>query len=182
MEFSKESDGMTWQSEVSPAQWAEWQEIARTASKARKMPTSLGPEDYAATAIERLLEQKERPANVEAWLRKTINNQYIDRFRKIEARGGISYREWSDERWEEEMISHAVGSPSVIVAIKDQVVKVLNEKEKELLILAAAGFDNHQIAEYADYKNNKIVATRLAQIAQKVRDEVNRISSSSRLV
>jgi len=171
----------SWQDEVTPTQWAEWQDVARRASKAKKMHTSLGPEDYAASAIERLLEQKERPANVEAWLRKTINNQYIDRFRKIEARGGVSYREWSDERWEEEMVSHAFGSPSVMVAIKDQVdqvLKVLNEKEKELLILAASGFDNHQIAEYAGYKTNKIVATRLAQIAQKVRDAVEKISSS----
>ena len=172
---------MTWQSEVSAAQWAEWQELARKASKSKKMHTTLGPEDYAASAIEKLLEQSEKPANVEAWIRKTINNQYIDRFRKIEARGGISHREWSDERWEEEMISHAFGSPSVMVAIKDQVaqvLKVLNEKEKELLILAAAGFDNHQIAIYAGYKNNKIVATRLAQIAQKVKTEVEKISAN----
>ena len=172
---------MTWQSEVSAAQWAEWQELARKASKSKKMHTTLGSEDYAASAIEKLLEQSEKPANVEAWIRKTINNQYIDRFRKIEARGGISHREWSDERWEEEMISHAFGSPSVMVAIKDQVdqvLKVLNEKEKELLILAAAGFDNHQIAIYAGYKNNKIVATRLAQIAQKVKTEVEKISAN----
>ena len=172
---------MTWQSDVTPEQWEEWQELARKASKSKKMHTTLGPEDYAASAIEKLLEQSDKPANVDAWLRKTINNQYIDRFRKIEARGGISHREWSDERWEEEMISHAFGSPSVMVAIKDQVdqvLKVLNEKEKELLILAAAGFDNHQIAVYAGYKTNKIVATRLAQIAQKVRDEVEKISSS----
>ena len=174
---------MTWQSDVAPEQWAEWQEFARKASKSKKMHTTLGAEDYAASAIEKLLEQKERPANVEAWLRKTINNQYIDRFRKIEARGGVSHREWSDERWEEEMISHAFGSPSVMVAIKDrvdQVLKVLNEKEKELLILAAAGFDNHQIAIYANYKNNKIVATRLAQIAEKVKTEVEKISPSGR--
>jgi len=172
---------LTWQDDVSPEEWAEWQELARKVSKSKKMHTSLGPEDYAASAIEKFFQQTEKPANVEAWLRKTINNQYIDRFRKIEARGGISYREWSDERWEEEMVSHAFGSPSVMVAIKDevdQVLKVLNEKEKELLILAAAGFDNHQIAEYAGYKTNKIVATRLAQIAQKVRDAVEKISSS----
>ena len=79
------------------------------------------------------------------------------------------------------MVSHAFGSPSVMVAIKDhvdQVLKVLNDKEKELLILAAAGFDNHQIAIYANYKNNKIVATRLAQIAEKVKIEVEKISSN----
>ena len=172
---------MTWQASVTPEQWAEWQELARKASKSKKMHTSLGPEDYAASAIERLLEQEERPENVEAWLRKTINNQYIDRFRKIEARGGVSHREWSDERWEQEMISHAFGSPSVMVAIKDhvdQVLKVLNEKEKELLILAAAGFDNHQIAIYANYKNNKIVATRLAQIKVKIQSRIGEIDSS----
>ena len=172
---------MTWQSDVAPEQWAEWQELARKASKSKKLHTTLGAEDYAASAIEKLLEQKERPANVEAWLRKTINNQYIDRFRKIEARGGVSHREWSDERWEEEMISHAFGSPSVMVAIKDQVdqvLKVLNEKEKELLILAAAGFDNHQIAIYANYKNNKIVATRLAQIKVKIQGRIGEIDSS----
>lgn len=171
---------MTWQSDASPEQWAEWQELARKASKSKRMHTTLGPEDYAASAIEKLLEQSEKPANVEAWIRKTINNQYIDRFRKIEARGGVSHREWSDERWEVEMVSHAFGSPSVMVAIKDQVdqvLKVLNEKEKEVLILAAAGFDNHQIAIYAGYKNNKIVATRLAQIAQKVKTEVEKISA-----
>ncbi len=175
---------MSWRDSVTPAEWEDWQEIARKAAKSKKLHTSLGPEDYAAQAIEKLLEQKNRPANVEAWLRLTIKNQYIDRFRKIEARGGISLREWSDERWEQEMVSHAFGSPSIMVAIKDQVdqvLKVLNETEKELLILAAAGFDNHQIATYADYKNNKIVATRLAQIAQKVRSEVEKISSISNL-
>ena len=66
---------MTWQSDVSPTQWAEWQELARKASKSKKMHTTLGPEDYAASAIEKLLEQSEKPANVEAWIRKTINNQ-----------------------------------------------------------------------------------------------------------
>ena len=98
---------MTWQDEVTPEQWQEWQVLARKAAKQKKVFTTLGAEDYAASAIEKLLEQKERPANVEAWLRQTIKNQYIDRFRKIAARGGVSHREWSDERWEEEMVSHA---------------------------------------------------------------------------
>jgi hypothetical protein len=35
--------------------------------------------------------------------------------------------------------------------------------------LAAAGFDNHEIADQLDYKNNKIVATRIKQIEQKVK-------------
>jgi len=169
---------MTWQSEVSPTQWSEWQEIARKASKAKKMPTSLGPEDYAASAIEKLLEQSEKPANVEAWLRKTINNQYIDRFRKIEARGGGSNRHLSDEEWELEMISHAVRSPSLMIQRRDQVeeiLAVLNQKEKEILILSAAGYDNHDIAMHLNYRTNKIVATRLAQITKRVKEKLTHI-------
>jgi DNA-binding CsgD family transcriptional regulator len=49
----------------------------------------------------------------------------------------------------------------------------LNLKEKEILILSAAGYDNHDIAMYLGYKNNKIVATRLGQIEQKVKTALN---------
>jgi len=169
---------MTWQSKVRPTEWAAWQDFARKASKAKKMPTSLGPEDYAASAIERLLEQKERPANVEAWLRKTINNQYIDRFRKIQARGGTSNRELTDEEWELEMVTHAVGSPSGLVRIKesvDEVLSILSSKEKEILILSTAGYDNHEIAMHLGYRTNKIVATRLGQINQKVKEQIHKV-------
>jgi DNA-directed RNA polymerase specialized sigma24 family protein len=173
---------MNWQDEVTPAQWEEWQAIARKAAKSQRVFTTLGAEDYAAAAIEKLLMQSQRPANVEAWLRTTIKNQYIDRFRKIQARGGVTIRELSDERWEEEMVSRAVGSPSVLVVARAHVSEILNVlkvKEKEILIMHAAGFDNHQIANYLNYGSNKIVATRLAQIAQKVKTEAEKISPSS---
>ena len=173
---------MTWQDDVTPAQWDEWQAIARKAARSQRVFTTLGAEDYAAAAIEKLLMQSQRPANVEAWLRTTIKNQYIDRFRKIQARGGVTIRELSDERWEEEMVSRAVGSPSVLVVARahvSEILDVLNVKEKEILIMHAAGFDNHQIANYLNYGSNKIVATRLAQIAQKVKTEVEKISPSS---
>jgi DNA-directed RNA polymerase specialized sigma24 family protein len=173
---------MSWQDDVTPAQWDEWQAIARKAAKSQRVFTTLGAEDYAAAAIEKLLMQSQRPANVEAWLRTTIKNQYIDRFRKIQARGGLTIRELSDERWEEEMVSRAVGSPSVLVVARAHVSEILNVlkvKEKEILIMHAAGFDNHQIANYLNYGSNKIVATRLAQIAQKVKTEVEKISPSS---
>lgn len=175
---------MTWQDEVSAREWDEWQKLARKLSKSKKQATSLGAEDYAAQAIEKLLQQEKRPANIEGWLALTINRQYIDRFKKIQARGGASNRELTDEQWEKEMVSHALGSPSALVMVKEsvgEVLSVLNEKEKELLILSAAGFDNHQIAIYANYKNNKIVATRLAQIADKVRQSTDSLLSSRRL-
>ena len=172
---------LTWQDEITPEQWEEWQQYARKISKSKKVNTTLGPEDYAATAIEKLLMQEKKPDNVEGWIALTIKNQYIDRFRKIQARGGASMRELTDQEWEIEMVSHAIGSPSGIIYIKEsvnEVLAVLSDKEKEILILAAAGFDNHQIALYLNFKTNKIVATRLGQIQQKVKTKVEKISPS----
>jgi DNA-directed RNA polymerase specialized sigma24 family protein len=168
---------MTWQSEVSQQQWEEWLNIARKLSKSKKVITSLGPEDYAAQAIEKLFSQENRPANVEGWLALTINRQYIDRFKKIQARGGASNRDLSDEQWEAEMVIFAVGSPSGLYRRKEsvaEVLSVLTEKEREVLIMAAAGYDNHEIATHLAYGSNKIVATRLKQIQLKVRTELER--------
>ena len=172
---------MTWQDEVSAREWDEWQKLARKLSKSKKQATSLGAEDYAAQAIEKLLQQKERPGNIEGWLALTIKRQYIDRFRKIQARGGASNRDLTDEQWEIEMISHAVRSPSIIIQRRDQVeeiLSVLNQKEKEILILSAAGYDNHEIAMHLNYGSNKIVATRLAQIKVKIQNEIGKIDLS----
>ena len=166
----------SWQDEVTPEQWKAWLKFAQSLSKSKKINTSLGAEDYAAQAIENLIEQDKKPANVEGGLALTIKRQYIHRFRKIQARGGASMRELSDEDWEREMIVHAVGSPSLLVRVIESVSEVLDQlnlKEKEILILAAAGYDNHDIAMHLGYKNNKIVATRLGQIQQKVKTALN---------
>ena len=171
-----------WQDEVSAREWDEWQKFARKLSKSKKQATSLGPEDYASQAIEKLLQQENRPFNVEGWLALTINRQYIDRFKKIQARGGGSNRDLTEEQWEMEMVSHAVRSPSLMIQRRDQVeevLSVLNQKEKEILILSAAGYDNHEIAMYLNYRNNKIVATRLGQIAEKVTKALVTVDSES---
>ena len=172
---------MTWQDEVSAREWDEWQKLARKLSKSKKQATSLGAEDYAAQAIEKLLQQETRPVNIEGWLALTINRQFIDRFRKIQARGGGSNRNLTDEQWESEMISHAVRSPSIIIQRRDQVeavLSLLNQKEKEILILSAAGYDNHEIAMHLEYGSNKIVATRLAQIKVKIQNGIGKMDSS----
>ena len=164
---------MAWTDDVSPEQWQEWMALAKKLSGAKKQATSLGYEDYAAQAIEKLIEQPTRPTNIEGWLALTIKRQYIDRFRKIQARGGASNRELSDEEWEEEMVVFAVGSPSALVQRQESVKEVLallTDKEREILIMAAAGYDNHDIAMYLNYRTNKIVATRLQQIREKVRN------------
>ena len=164
---------MAWTDDVSPEQWQEWMALAKKLSGAKKQATSLGYEDYAAQAIEKLIEQPTRPTNIEGWLALTIKRQYIDRFRKIQARGGPSNRELSDEQWEEEMVVFAVGSPSALVQRQESVKEVLallTDKEREILIMAAAGYDNHDIANYLNYRTNKIVATRIQQIREKVRN------------
>ena len=164
---------MAWTDDVSPEQWQEWMALAKKLSGAKKQATSLGYEDYAAQAIEKLVAQPTRPSNIEGWLALTINRQYIDRFRKIEARGGASNRELSDEQWEEEMVVFAVGSPSALVQRQEtvkEVLALLTDKEREILIMAAAGYDNHDIAMHLNYRTNKIVATRLQQIREKVRN------------
>lgn len=164
---------MAWTDDVSPEQWQEWIALAKKLSGAKKQATSLGYEDYAAQAIEKLIEQPTRPTNIEGWLALTIKRQYIDRFRKIQARGGASNRELTDEEWEEEMVVFAVGSPSALVQRQESVKEVLallTDKEREILIMAAAGYDNHDIAMHLNYRTNKIVATRIQQIREKVRN------------
>ena len=168
---------MTWQSDVTPEEWQEWMNRARRLSKARKVVTSLGPDDYAAQAIEKLLKQEKRPANIDGWLALTIGRQYIDRFKKIQACGGASNRDLSDEQWEYEMVCHAIGSPSGLYRKKEtvnEVLAILTEREREILIMSAAGYDNHEIAMHLGFRTNKIVATRLGQISQKVRDELGK--------
>jgi DNA-directed RNA polymerase specialized sigma24 family protein len=154
--------------------------LACKLSGAKKQATSLGYEDYAAQAIEKLIQQPTRPSNIEGWLALTINRQYIDRFRKIQARGGASNRDLSDEEWEQEMAFYAVGGPSGFYQKQEsvaEVLAVLTDKEREILIMAAAGYDNHEIALHLGYRTNKIVATRIKQIEEKARKALTQSSS-----
>ena len=168
---------MNWQSDVTPQEWQEWMKLARKLSSAKKVFTSLGTDDYAAQAIEKLVMQENRPANIDGWLALTIKRQYIDRFKKIQARGSASIRDLSDEQWEYEMVCHAIGSPSGLYRKQEsvnEVLAILTDREREILIMSAAGYDNHEIAMHLGFRTNKIVATRLGQISQKVRDELGK--------
>ena len=166
---------MTWQSEITRQEWQEWIDIARGLSKGRRVNTSLGSDDYAAQAIEKLLHQENRPANIKAWLAQTIKNQYIDRFRKRVHNGQTRIKDIDDDQWEFEMARYAAESPSLQFRTKesvDEVLSVLTIKEKEILIMSVAGFGNHEIADQLGYRTNKIVATRLAQIVEKVKSKI----------
>ncbi len=160
-----------WQDEVAPEEWEEWLKAAKRISGARRINTSMGPSEYASLAIEKLLQQDKRPSNVEAWLSTTIKNLYIDRFRHMNAFGGIRKANLDDEGWEYEMVRFAVRSRSLMIGQRDQIKRILQMltiKECELLIMAAADYDNHAIAAELGYASNKVVATRLRQINEKV--------------
>ena len=174
---------MTWQSEITPQEWQAWIDIARGLSKGKRVGTSLGSDDYAAQAIEKLLLQENRPANIKAWLSLTIKNEYIDRFRKRVHNGHNRIKDIDDAQWELEMARYAAGSPSLQFRTKesvDEVLALLTIKEKEILIMSVAGFDNHEIAQQLGYRTNKIVATRLAQIIEKVKTKYFNSSSGAK--
>ena len=160
-----------WQDEVTQQEWADWMKIAAKISGARRANTSLGPSEYASQGIEKLLVLEKRPTHIESWLTTTIKNLYIDRFRHMNAFGGIHKADLDDEQWEYEMVKFAVRSPSMMIGQRDQIKRILElltVKECELLIMAAADYDNHAIASQLGYASNKVVATRLRQISQKV--------------
>ena len=133
--------------------------------------TSLGHEDYASTAIEKLLQQSEKPENIPAWIKLVIRNMMIDRNRKLKARKP-SLRDLDPEEIQAMAVGRNNRSMSSLIAIKDQVADILDqlpEKEQQLLVLDAAGFTTAEIAEELDYAGAKVVATRIKQVRSKVK-------------
>lgn len=172
-----------WVHTVTKDEWDEWLRFARkVAAKNERLPTTLGGEDYAQQAIEKLLLQSERPDNVKGWLTRVINNSYIDRFRKVQARGGRTLKALDDDEWEFLVLDKAIGSPSARLVYQkhiSELLDLLTTKEKEMLILSTAGFTNHEIAEKLDFKDGKTVATRLKQISKKVQEKATQLVQKS---
>lgn len=136
--------------------------------------TSLGHEDYAATAIEKLLQQSEKPKNIPAWIKLVIRNMMIDRNRKLKARKP-SLRDLDPEEIQAMAVGRNNPSMSSLVAMKDQVADILDqlpEKEQQLLVLDAAGFSTKDIAAELGYASAKVVATRIKQVRRRVRENV----------
>ena len=137
--------------------------------------TSLGFEDYAASAIEKLLLQKQRPENIEAWLKMVITNIMIDRHKKIKARKP-SLRDLSPEEIQALAVGRNNRSMTSLIVINDHVAEILDglpDKEQQLLILDAAGFSTKEIAEELGFANAKVVATRIQQVRKKLRKAVD---------
>lgn len=161
-----------WTDLITNLQWKEWTSIAMRASAGRNTNTSLGSEEYAAQAMEKLIQEDVQPVNVEAWLRLVVNRLYIDRFRKVEKRGGASLRGASDAELEREVIHQFAGVGLSTAHLQREevarVMSVLNGPEYDLIMMHLLGFDNHEIASELGYKTNKVVATRIKQIKNKI--------------
>ncbi len=138
-------------------------------------PTSLGHEDYAMTAVEKLLLQDEAPPNIEAWIRLVVTNMMIDRAKKLKARKP-SLRGLEPEILDTMVSGSRVRSMSSKIANQDLVANLLeelSEKDQRLLIMDAAGFKTKEIAEELGYANAKVAATRLKQVRLKLKERLD---------
>jgi RNA polymerase sigma factor (sigma-70 family) len=143
-------------------------------------PTSLGHEDYAMSAVEKLIEQEEEPPNLEAWLRLVVTNIMLDRSKKLRARKP-SLRGLDPEVLDSMLNGVRKTSMSTQIANQSLLVDLLeelNEKDQRILILDAAGFKTKEIAEELGYANAKVAATRLKQVRNKLKLQI--LSQGSR--
>jgi RNA polymerase sigma factor (sigma-70 family) len=153
------------------AKWA--MKVALDQSK-RFGPSSLGYEDYAASAVEKLLIQEEPPPNIEAWIRLVVTNMMYDRSKKIRARKP-SLRGLEPDQLDAMLLGQRKASLSTEVvnqALLTDLLEDLSEKDQRLLILDAAGMKSKEIAEELGFANAKVVATRIQQVRKKLKKEV----------
>lgn len=171
MKRNQMSKAAAWTQEITNEEWDKFHKVALRA--AAKRHTSLGADDYAATAIAKLLNQKERPVNIEAWLNLTVSRLLIDRFRKVNGRGGESLRGLDDHEIESKATKFLGVSPSLRVAnlaLLRAVLENLPDKEAEIFLLFVQGMENDEIAIAVGYKDGKSVATKLGQIRKRIKN------------
>jgi RNA polymerase sigma factor (sigma-70 family) len=153
------------------AKWA--MKVALDQSK-RFGPSSLGYEDYAASAVEKLLMQEQPPPNIEAWIRLVVTNMMYDRNKKMRARKP-SLRGLEPDQLDAMLLGQRKASLSTQVvnqALLADLLEDLSEKDQRLLILDAAGMKSKEIAEELGFANAKVVATRIQQVRKKLKKEV----------
>lgn len=137
-------------------------------------PSSLGYEDYAASAVEKLLMEEKPPPNMEAWIRMVVTNMMYDRNKKIKARKP-SLRGLEPDQLDAMLFGQRKTSLSTQVAnqaLLTDLLEELSEKDQRLLILDAAGMKSKEIAEELGFANAKVVATRIQQVRRKLKKEV----------
>ena len=136
--------------------------------------STLGHEDFAAQAIEKLLKLKTMPDNLEGWLKAVITNLYIDRKRHADARHknlGESFNGHSDEEIAEFLVEARPPSMSSQIVNADfarEILESLPLRDQQIWILHTAGYSTAEIAMQLDFANAQVVATKMGQIRTKL--------------
>jgi DNA-directed RNA polymerase specialized sigma24 family protein len=136
--------------------------------------STLGPEDFAAQAIEKLLKLEEMPDNLEGWLKAVITNLYIDRSRNIDARQrnlGKTFDGHNDEEIAELVADKgqpSLSSQFVNVEFAREILESLNFRDQQIWVLHTAGYSTAEIAAQLDFANAQVVATKMGQIRTKL--------------
>jgi len=136
--------------------------------------STLGPEDFAAQAIEKLLTLEKMPDNLEGWLKAVITNLYIDRDRHINARRknlGNSFHAHNDEEIAELVADRdepSMSSELVNVEFAREVLESLSFRDQQIWVLHTAGYSTAEIAVQLDFANAQVVATKMGQIRTKL--------------
>jgi len=136
--------------------------------------STLGPEDFAAQAIEKLLKLETMPDNLEGWLKAVITNLYIDRQRHSEARQrnlGKSFVGLNDEEVAELIVDRdqpSMSSELVNVAFAREILESLPFRDQQIWVLHAAGYTTAEIAQQLEFANAQVVATKMGQIRKKL--------------
>lgn len=137
--------------------------------------STLGPEDFAAQAIEKLLKLETMPDNLEGWLKAVITNLYIDRNRHVDARHrnlGKTFAGHSDDEIAELVADRdqpSMSSLLVNVEFAREILESLSPTDQQILVLHTAGHSTAEIAIQLDFANAQVVATKLGQIRTKLK-------------
>ena len=136
--------------------------------------TTLGHEDFAAQAIEKLLKLEAMPDNLEGWLKAVITNLYIDRNRNVDARHrnlGKTFVGHTDDEIAELVTDKdqpSMSSLIVNVEFAREVLESLSPTDQQILVLHTAGHSTAEIAIQLDFANAQVVATKIGQIRTKL--------------
>ena len=137
--------------------------------------TTLGHEDFAAQAIEKLLKLEAMPDNLEGWLKAVITNLYIDRNRHVDARHrnlGKTFVGHTDDEIAELVTDKdqpSMSSLIVNVEFAREVLESLSPTDQQILVLRTAGHSTTEIAIQLDFANAQVVATKIGQIRTKLK-------------
>ena len=137
--------------------------------------TTLGHEDFAAQAIEKLLKLEAMPDNLEGWLKAVITNLYIDRNRHVDARHrnlGKTFVGHTDDEIAELVTDNdqpSMSSLIVNVEFAREVLESLSPTDQQILVLHTAGHSTAEIAIQLDFANAQVVATKIGQIRTKLK-------------